>query len=481
MILGIGATIFGALLLGSASILAVNGLREDLTASVQGYRQLRQLFDVGLLVSRARDALAQNPPSPVQAKAGLASALNELDRRSAANEVDGPPANWIDESARADCRRSIERAIDELNTGQSNPPPALNQTFSRLSKIAGDLRRSIADAQNTADHRLHVAQQTILTVDSVLIALALLLGVVQYRRVVYPIWQLARGVRAFTAGKLDERIELSADREFVALANDFNTMAVELASLYRDLEQKVADKSKLLARSEQLAGVGFLAASVAHEINNPLGIIAAYGERALKRLGDHPETAPAREALQVMCEEAFRCKQITDRLLSLARPGPEQRAKVSLAKIAGMVVGLLNGLGSGGGRQVSLQVQPDADFHLLANEGEMKQLLLNLLTNAMDAVDEKTGRVLVQLVRGDEELQMLVIDNGVGLSKESLESVFEPFESHKTGKARGTGLGLTIAQSIVAEHGGSIQAFSDGLGKGCKFTVLLPAWKDPAE
>ncbi len=146
-----------------------------------------------------------------------------------------------------------------------------------------------------------------------------------------------------------------------------------------------------------------------------------------------------------------------------------------------MVVGLLNGLGTAGGRTLELQMQPDADFSLLGNEAELKQLMLNLLTNAIDAVDEKTGRVMVHLLRGEDQLQLMVIDNGVGLSTEALEKVFEPFVSNKGGKPRGTGLGLTIAQSIVAEHGGSITAHSEGPGKGCKFTVILPAMKEPAE
>jgi signal transduction histidine kinase len=479
MILGLGSTLAGAILLGTISLLAISGLREDLSVSVQGYRQLRQLFDVGLLVSRARDALNQNPPSPAQAMAALQSALVKLDQRSGPAEIDGPPPQWFDESARTDCQRLLQTSIDELNRGTTAPSAAMNQTFSRLSKSATDLRRAIADTQNIADHRLHLARQTILLVAGLLVILALLLGIVQYRRVVHPLQQLARGVRAFAGGSLDQRITLNADREFISLAQDFNAMAAELSALYRDLEKKVADKTKLLVRSEQLAGVGFLAAGVAHEINNPLGIITAYGERALNRMGDNPEAAPARAALQVICEEAFRCKQITDRLLSLARPGPKERSRVSLAAVAEMVVGLLNGLGTTGGRRLEMQVQPEADFSLLANEGELKQLLLNLLSNAIDAVDEKTGRVEVHLVRRGDELQLMVIDNGIGLSSEALDKVFEPFVSNKSGKLRGTGLGLTIAQSIVAEHGGSIRAFSDGPGKGCKFTVLLPAWKEP--
>ncbi len=109
-------------------------------------------------------------------------------------------------------------------------------------------------------------------------------------------------------------------------------MASELDELYRDLEQKVAQKSRELVRSERLASVGYLAAGVAHEINNPIGIIAGYAELAMQKLDREasPATvAEARQSLGLICEEAFRCKEIVQKLLSLARPGEESRAGVA--------------------------------------------------------------------------------------------------------------------------------------------------------
>ena len=115
--------------------------------------------------------------------------------------------------------------------------------------------------------------------------------------------------------------------------------------LYRDLERKVDEKSRELVRSERLASVGYLAAGVAHEINNPLGIIAAYAQRALQRMRrgalDAGAAENAQQAFQIICDEAFRCKEITDRLLTMVRSGSEGRRAVSIAALAQEVVAML--------------------------------------------------------------------------------------------------------------------------------------------
>jgi two-component system NtrC family sensor kinase len=332
--------------------------------------------------------------------------------------------------------------------------------------------------QSAADRRQQSARTAIALLDSGVILIGLLIGAWQYRRVVDPIRQLGDGVRAFTAGELDRRIAMKGDAEFVALATDFNKMAQELSSLYRDLEAKVATKSRQLVRSEQLASVGYLAASVAHEINNPLGIIAGYSERAMQRLSEdagESTLSQTQSALRVICEEAFRCKQITDRLLSLARPTSDQRAVVSLADITETVVATLCGLNTDQGRKMTLVVDRDPALTVSANEAEMKQLLLNLLINSIEAVEAERGEVLVNIGRAGNEVILSIRDNGQGMTTETLSRIFQPFYSEKRGPRRGTGLGLLIAQTIATEHGGTLEAQSDGLGAGSTFTLKLPA------
>jgi signal transduction histidine kinase len=240
----------------------------------------------------------------------------------------------------------------------------------------------------------------------------------------------------------------------------------------------VAAKTRELIQSERLASVGYLAAGVAHEINNPLGIIAAYGERAAQQLSaglDESSLPRTQKALAVICEEAFRCKQIIDRLLSLARPGSPIRKVISIATIAQEIISTLSGLGTIGGRCLSLDVDPQTDSSVLADEGEMKQVILNLVINALQAVDPKNGEVRLHISRRGADVQLTVTDNGTGMTSETLDRIFQPFYTEKRGQRPGTGLGLSIAHAIVNNQGGRITARSAGPNRGSTFTVELPA------
>ena len=297
----------------------------------------------------------------------------------------------------------------------------------------------------------------------------------QYRGVVKPLDRLAGGVRRFAAGNLSERIEAEQDREFATLANDFNFMAGELESVCRGLEEKVEMKSRELARSQRLASVGFLAAGVAHEINNPLSIITGYGERSL-RLLDRPidETSldKTRKTMRIICEEAFRCKEITERLLSLARPGTENRKRVAVGPIVEQVVRDVGGLGEFAGRRFDFEMDRSEDLNIVANEGEIRQVAMNLLLNALEAGGEKID---VRVLRVEDQVEVSVVDDGKGMTAATLERIFEPFYTEKRGEKPGIGLGLSITHAIVERHGGKIRADSEGLERGSRVVVRFPA------
>jgi two-component system NtrC family sensor kinase len=483
MIVSLALMVLGSLTIGIGSIIAMDGLHQDLSATTQGYRQLRQLYDVGFLASKAREAISANPPQPTAAVTTLRSALSVLNARSTTGTVDGPPDQWVDESARSDCRSLLNSSIDEMERGSPNPT-SLNLLFGRMSKTSDQVRQSIFDAQTAADRKRGIALLAISTLCALVVMIAVAIGIRQYRRVMRPVGQITAGVRAFAGGQFDRRIDMIGDREFIALAADFNRMADDLSALYQDLQQKVDAKSKQLLRSERLAGVGYLAAGVAHEINNPLGIIAGYSERAMQQFaaGSTDDLLPrTQKALAVICEETFRCKQIIDRLLSLARPGAGHRQIASIATIADNVVTTLSGLGVVGKRTLKLMSDPAADLSVLVDEGEMKQLLLNLIINAVEATDPTAGKVTVSIDRRDDNIELSVRDNGQGMTTATLDQIFQPFFTDKRGQRPGTGLGLSIAHAIVTDHGGRITAHSDGPGAGSTFTVsFTAAKKEPA-
>jgi len=278
-----------------------------------------------------------------------------------------------------------------------------------------------------------------------------------------------------------ERVVSSGGGEFSELADEFNTMAGKLDELYRNLEEKVAEKSKQLVRSERLASVGFLAAGVAHEINNPLSIISGYAELSLKCLlesdDDDPKSvAEAAQGLRIIRDESFRCKEITEKLLSLAKSGTRNKEPFSVAQLAEEVTSMIRGLQTYRDRRVTLGVEKDEPLTVFGNANEIKQVLLNLTINALEATPARDGEVRVAAKRVNEWVELEVSDNGRGMAAEVVDQVFEPFFTAKRGMgAPGTGLGLSISHAIVESHGGQVRASSAGPGLGSRFVVRLPA------
>jgi signal transduction histidine kinase len=246
---------------------------------------------------------------------------------------------------------------------------------------------------------------------------------------------------------------------------------------------------------------------VAHEINNPLGVISGYAEIAAKNLervlmgpavavagngnalaspANHQSEAEAEaeaealssamEAQTIIRDEAFRCKEITSRLLSLARGGGDGRENLKLDEIAKQVATLTRGLRNYRDRQIVLDFKPSASLEVVANPTEMKQVFMNLTVNALEAGATNNGQVRIGGQRYGNWVELFVEDTGKGMTPEMVERVFEPFFTAKRGAGEpGTGLGLSITHAIVESHGGRIEAQSRGPGKGSRFTVRLPA------
>jgi signal transduction histidine kinase len=254
-----------------------------------------------------------------------------------------------------------------------------------------------------------------------------------------------------------------------------NDMTARFQAIRDDLDRQVQERTKQVVRSEQLASVGFLAAGVAHEINNPLAAIAMGAESLICRMTDalakqNPGHKIAADYLHMIQSEAFRCKEITEKLLDFARVGPVTRRETELGSLVQGVIEMVGRLGKYQRREIHL----NAPLPVLvsANPQEIKQVVLNLLTNALDSTDDG-GTVRVDLAGRDGWAELAVTDDGCGMTPEVLECVFEPFFTRRR-EGQGTGLGLSISYRIVADHGGTIEAHSDGPGRGAAFRVRLP-------
>lgn len=310
-------------------------------------------------------------------------------------------------------------------------------------------------------------------------ALLIMFGLLRffYRGVFHPISELGLGVKRVAKGDFEHPIQISTGDELEELAGAFNEMTGKLHAMYSDLAQQVNERSRQLVRSERLAGVGFLAAGVAHEINNPLASIAFCSEALESRLtelfdraGDPTERDIVGKYLKMIQEEAFRCKEITQKLLAFSRGGERKREQGQLDDIVQSVLDMVQHLQSAKGKELVYEAtQPIAGWF---NAQEIKQVFLNLVVNALESMDEGGKLTITQTVK-DGMGEVTFKDTGCGMEAEILENIFEPFFTRsRTGK--GTGLGLSISHRIINQHGGEIEADSAGPGQGSTFVVRLP-------
>src|SRR5262249_43091584 len=256
----------------------------------------------------------------------------------------------------------------------------------------------------------------------------------------------------------------------------FNDMTAQISLTYADLERQVQERSRQLVRSERLAGVGFLAAGVAHEINNPLASIAFCAEALDHRLEpivtgtDDPDLRLVGRYLKMIQEEAFRCKNITERLLDFSRCNDLTRERIDLSSLIQGVVEMIRHIGKYRGKTILFHPREAVMAHV--DGQEIKQVVLNLIVNALESM-EAHGSLRIDARDHQGMAEMIFVDDGCGMDPEVLENIFEPFFT-KRREGKGTGLGLSITHRIVSQHRGEITASSLGAGQGSTFTVRLP-------
>jgi signal transduction histidine kinase len=361
----------------------------------------------------------------------------------------------------------------------------------RLEKTAGDLCDKIHEAlrKHIDESRSHYQITLWISIPTSIVGLFLIVGLVRYFYgwILHPIRDLGHGVSRLAQGDFSRPIEVHSGDEMEDLAAAFNDMTQRLHSVYSDLAHQVNERSRQLVRSERLASVGFLAAGVAHEINNPLASIAFCSEALEARMADllrHFRPAGRggddvelfTKYLKMIQDEAFRCKNITESLLAFSRTNERKREPTDLRALIQSVLDVTQHLQNHRGKHITFEVNtdrvPGGQIAAWVNAEEIKSVVLNLVTNALESMEEG-GHLTIRLRLAGDQAEMQFTDNGCGMTAEVLENIFEPFftRSH-TGK--GTGLGLTISHRIIHQHGGEIEASSPGPSQGSTFVVRLP-------
>ena len=268
------------------------------------------------------------------------------------------------------------------------------------------------------------------------------------------------------------------DREWInneqAVDWDISTFAIQdapsLPAQAIVVEQDITEKRRLeanLIQNEKLAAVGQLAAGVAHEINNPLSAIIANAQLLIRDLPD----ADIQELLKLIETAGLRASQVVRNLLDFARKEQYNFDRIDLNDTINASLSLIQH------KLVSRPIHLSCDLQenlpkIYASRDHLQGVWINLVMNAIDAIENEHGRVEVVSRFVVNEFRVMINDNGIGIPPERVSRIFEPFFTTKA-TGRGTGLGLSVCQRIVKQHGGCIQVESQA-GEGTRFTVIIP-------
>ena len=232
--------------------------------------------------------------------------------------------------------------------------------------------------------------------------------------------------------------------------------------------QKIRFLEAEISRQERLSELGNLAATVAHEIRNPLNSVSMGLQRLKAEFSPHEDHEEYARFLNLMQGEVQRLNSIVEQFLSLARPLTLHREEISVQEFLHELTTLVAGDANSSSVEIELKVSSRLP-PLQADRNYLKQLLLNLILNGVQAMPQGGKLTLAAQAQG-HQLVLTVQDEGTGIEPETLKKIFEPYF---TTKSNGSGLGLSIARRIAEEHGGSLTVESQ-LGRGSRFQVLLP-------
>lgn len=263
----------------------------------------------------------------------------------------------------------------------------------------------------------------------------------------------------------------------ITSADQYQRLEVTISQL-RSTQAELRDRMERQRRAEnrlvqaaKLAAVGEMAAGIAHELNNPLTSVTGFAELVLE---DMPETDENRKDLELVMREARRARDVVRRLLDFARQSESTRARASLNEVVEDVVALSRHLIHTSGVELNINLDENLPW-VMVDANQIKQVLLNLVHNALQAMPNGGGMEITTCVGSRNErdwVRVIVVDTGVGIPHMQQNRIFEPFFTTK-GDQGGTGLGLSVTYGIITDHGGQIDVESEP-GKGSKFMVWLP-------
>ncbi|MFO0598460.1 MAG: ATP-binding protein [Myxococcaceae bacterium] len=297
------------------------------------------------------------------------------------------------------------------------------------------------------------------------VSLALVLAVLLGRRVTRPLNDLQKTLLVISRGEFGVEVPVAGPREIQQVGTALNEMSRELVRRSEELQRTNAQ----LVQSEKLSAVGELAASVAHEVKNPMVGIVGFAQ-----LGqESSDLAELHEYFKLIEADAFRANKILQNLLEFSRPPEMEFETLALNDVVRGSAALCVHQLQMQGVKVELQL-PEGLAPIKGNSNQLRQVLLNLMLNAGQALEQSPQKLITVSTRAAEQfVEIVVADTGPGLAPDVKEKLFKPFFTTKR-RGQGTGLGLSVSRTIVEAHRGQIRA--DGApGQGATFVIRLPA------
>ncbi len=332
----------------------------------------------------------------------------------------------------------------------------------------------------------------------VLMGLAALVSIRGAKSIFRPLEAMSAVVRAVRSGEPERMPRIEASDEIGELAREFDAMLDALQERNRQisewaerLEDKVSERTAELQQknrelqqtihmlretrqqlvvAEKLAALGELTAGVAHEINNPTAVMLGHLDLLVEELGE--AALPVQDEIELIIEQIYRIKKIIDRLLQYARPqqysGESEAADVN--EVVNNILPLVRHLRNKCDFELELDLRAESVVQFDACE--LQQVLVNLVSNAVNALPEEGGRILIRSADwADKGCVIHVEDDGHGIALEQQDSLFNPFFTTRAGE-QGTGLGLSVSYGLVRHYGGNITVQS-APGEGARFSIWL--------
>ncbi|MCD0459799.1 sensor histidine kinase [Roseiconus lacunae] len=389
--------------------------------------------------------------------------------------------------------KGVERDSFFMSYYSADLSEKIPQLHKGINSHFGSIKNAMGGVENLVNTEHRAKRRTFWILTLVAFSMILTLAWMFWTSIVVPFRTLIKGSELIANGHHKHQILLGTNDELGLMAetinqitNGFNEAVANATNARIRAEQEVRERTREVIQNEQLASVGFLAAGVAHEINNPLGAIAWSAEaleETLEELTDDERDRigdslldELRTNLGLIQSEAFRCKGITERLLSFARLSNTSREVEDLCDLVQRVISMVAKVGKY--RCKTIEVHASRKIRAYCNAQEIQQVVLNLVSNALESVDTD-GRVDVYVrdeydrFHSQYHAVVSVEDDGCGMTQDVMDHLFEPFFTRRRDNS-GTGLGLSISARIVSLHHGSLTAHSDGEGCGSKMVLRLP-------